>query len=199
MKIIGFGHRKRVGKDTAAKFLQTHLRIGMRKVSIAKGNLAYPLKQQCHYLYSWAGVREPEFYDTEEGSPLREIVLPDLGMTPRELWIKYGNKTREIYPDTWIRWQVNHAETVLKVDLLILADIRYFNEVDIVIQNGGKVYKIDREDAPISHDVADDALALYEGWGGILINNGSLNDFDRQVKAMVADPLIEEWNGKKPA
>lgn len=197
MMIIGFGHRKRVGKDTAAKFLQTHLRIGMRKISILKGNLAYPLKQQCHALWGWAGLREPEFYDTEGGAPLREVVLPKLGKTPRQIWIEYGNKIREIYPETWMALQLWHAKEVVKVDLLILADIRFQNEVNAVKENGGKVWKIERPDAPISNDVSDMALDGYTDWDGILTNDNSLGAFDLQIKTMIADPLIEAWNEQK--
>lgn len=199
MLIIGFGHRKRVGKDTAAKFLQTHLRIGIRKINIVKGNLAYPLKQQTHELWGWAGLREPEFYDTEEGAPLREVVLPKLGKTPRQVWIDYGNKIREIYPDTWMAYQLHHAKEVIKTDLLILADIRYHNEVNIIKDNGGKVYKIVRPDAPISNDVADTALDSYDSWDGTITNDNSLGAFDLQIKTLIADPLIEDWNDKKLA
>lgn len=199
MMIIGFGHRKRVGKDTASKFLQTHLRIGIRRLNAIKGNLAYPLKQQCHNLWGWAGLREPEFYDTEEGAPHREFILPKLGLTPREVWIQYGNKIREIFPNTWMAWQLDYAKNVIKTDLLILADIRFENEVTAVKQHGGKVYKVIRKDAPISNDVSDCALDNYTDWDGIIENNGSLGDFDRQIKTIVADPIIEAWDESKSA
>jgi len=190
MIIIGFGHRKRVGKDTACKFLMSHLRMNTKGLAIVKGNLAYPLKQICYMAYGWAGLNGPEYYDTDEGAKYREVILPKLGKTPRQIWIEVGNKLRDVYEDTWIDLTINQSNA----DVLILGDVRYPNEVNTIRRYGGEVHKIERDAAEVSHDVADTALRDYEGWDSVLKNNGDLGDFHKEVSAL-GDKIISGMKG----
>ena len=77
MKIIGLGHYSRTGKDTFANALVQDITDRSRgNTRIKKIPFAWKLKQICHDLYAWDGLREPEFYDTSEGEKFRDIKLP---------------------------------------------------------------------------------------------------------------------------
>lgn len=190
MIIIGFGHRKRVGKDTACQFLVSYLRMNTKGLAIVKGNLAYDLKLECYNIYGWAGLQPPEYYDTPEGALEREIILPKLGKSPRQIWIEVGNKLRDVYEDTWIDLLINKTNA----DILILGDIRYPNEVNAVRRNNGHLYKIERDSAPVSHDVADIALRDYNGWDQVIGNHGPIHELHTKI-VYIGNSIINKLNG----
>lgn len=67
MKILGLGHYSRTGKDTLANAMIEWFGQFYPELTVKKLPLAWKLKQITYELYAWAGVREPEFYDTPEG------------------------------------------------------------------------------------------------------------------------------------
>ena len=73
MKIIGLGHYSRVGKDTFANYLVESLAEYQPSLKVLKRSFAWKLKQVTHELFSWAGLREPEFYETAEGAAVRQV------------------------------------------------------------------------------------------------------------------------------
>lgn len=83
MKIIAIGHYRRVGKDTFANYLVEKVNQLDPSIRIAKMPWVWKLKQVCHELYAWDGLREPEFYETEPGASLREVLLPTIGKACR--------------------------------------------------------------------------------------------------------------------
>lgn len=178
MKIIAFGHRRRTGKDTAGRLLQNILQIENPNLIVKIKTFAWKLKEICYQLYSWAGHREPSFYDLH--SEARETILPAIGKSPRTIWIEVGNSLRAVYSETWM----NHVIRGTACDILIITDLRYLNETLSIKTHGGYCIKIDRPDIPKSDDIADSALESYTSWDRILINNGSLNDFNNSLVAL---------------
>ncbi len=175
---IAFGHRKRVGKDTAGRFLCSDLRIAKRNSNIQVASFATKLKDVCFQLYGWAGLMPGEFYDEPQNEHLKDVVLPLLGKTPRRVWIEMGTHVgRTIFGDTWTEYLFRNT----KCDVCIIRDMRFPNEADQVLARGGLVYRIDRADAPNDSDEADDPLANYDKWSGIIENNGTLGDFNRHI------------------
>src|SRR5260370_701390 len=133
---IGLGHYKRTGKDSFANFLIQELRDLNPDIRVVKKSLAWKMKQICHELYAWAGLREPEFYETEEGGRLRKVVWPGVGNSPRQIWITFGtNAVRDqVYIDTWLR---HFFSQDYDCDVLLVPDVRFPNEVnEFEIRNG---------------------------------------------------------------
>lgn len=182
--IIGFGHRSRVGKDTAAGFLTGLIRQSKRNVLVVKTSFAAKLKAMCYDLWAWDGLREAAFYETEHGAKLRDVPLPTIKKTPVELWIEFGTTVgRACYYDTWVKYPLNQ-----KHDYLIITDVRFENEVKAIQAQGGKVYKVVNNSAPIRDSVADNALNNFEGWDGILFNDNDLKTFN--------DLIVETFKGQ---
>jgi hypothetical protein len=182
--IIGFGHRSRVGKDTCSKFLNTELR--MAGIKTAHVSFAWKLKEVCYDLYAWAGLKKPIHYENFPAD--RQIKLPHLNMTPVEIWVAVGNKLREVYARTWIDAALRGQQNV---DVVIVSDVRYQNEIDAIKELGGVNYKVIKPDAPILDTVADNALEGFTGWDGIIENVGTLNELYPKVKELSVRMLTE--------
>lgn len=178
MKILAFGHDKRVGKDTAGKFVVTALRMASAKkpLNITKKGFADKIKAICYDLYAWAGLRDKEFY--EERPALKEVVLPLIGKSPRRIWIDFGNHVgRAVYTSTWTDYLLHTT----KADVLIITDMRFPEEAERIQSLGGRVYKIIRPAITRTPDEADDPLLDWTGWDGILVNHSDLHTFHDTV------------------
>lgn len=182
MKIISFGHQKRVGKDTCSGFVSSYLRVEKQVRNVKKAGFADKLKDVCHQLYSWAGLMNKDFY--EEHPALKEVVLPAIGKSPRDIWISFGNEVKNAtYRDTWLDYLLKST----KADWLIVSDMRFPNEADRILSLGGLVVKIIRRDIPHTSDAADDPLLEYPNWSAVIMNDGSL--------ASLYSKVIEVVNG----
>lgn len=189
MLYVGFGHRKRVGKTTSSNFLSTSLRCDCPGKQIDVISFADKLKDVSFQLYGWAGLNRGIYY--ENHPEYREVKLPEIGLSPREIWIGVGNKLREIYPDTWL----NYALRGVTADVIIIPDVRYPNEAEAILKSGGRVYKIIRDDAPVGTDVADCALENFQDWTAIIYNNGTLEDLNNDMEALAAEICTEVNSG----
>lgn len=174
MKIIGLGHYSRTGKDTFADSLAKDIRIrSSGDTKVKKIPFAWKLKDICHQLYSWDGLREAEFYDTEEGAPYRDILLPTIGKTPVEVWIAMGTPAvrENVYQATWIDYLL---KTALGLDVLIIPDVRFPNEVKAIRELGGTIIKVVRPGYGPRDTVADKALLGFTGWDYVIGSSGKI-------------------------
>jgi hypothetical protein len=143
--IIGLGHRKRVGKDTFGGMLRDYIRAYTQgAIDVRTAAFADKLKSVCHDIYGWAGLKGRQWY--EDHPEDRETVLPDLGMTPREIWIKLGTHAvrNHVYQDTWV-------ESLLQgvtCDVLIVTDMRFPGEADRIRDLGGMLLRGGQSDGP---------------------------------------------------
>lgn len=178
-RIIGFGHKSRVGKDTAVKFLMTYFRTN--GVSCEHLSFATLLKLTTYTLYAWDGMQPPVHYENVPED--RNKKLPTIGKTPVELWIEVGNKLREVYPDTWIKPAITLANTS-KCQVVLFSDVRFPNEMNEILESGGKVYKITNSRSPILDSKSDRALDDWTRWDGVIENEGTLKDYYEQIIAL---------------
>jgi len=176
VKLVAFGHEKRVGKDTAARFLCSHLRIAGKYRNVKVCGFADKLKDVCYQLYSWAGLKTREYYEDHQLE--KDIVLPAIGKSPRQIWIELGTTVgRSIYEHTWIDYLFNH----INAEVIIIQDMRFPNEADRIKALGGLVIKIVRPSIPHTSDIADDPLLNYEGWSQIIMNDSDLGSFNKKI------------------
>lgn len=185
-KIIGFAYRKRVGKDTCAKLLDTVIRVTKPGIKVKKLSFASKLKAICYDLFGWAGLQPGIFYEDDRNAHLRETVLPKLGKSPRQIWIEVGNKMREIYADVWID---NALQGTPNADVLLITDVRFPNECHKVHSLGGKVYNVVRPDAPRGHDLAEISLDDFAEFDGEIINDGSLELLHQKIDKLAMEVL----------
>ena len=180
--IIGLGTASGVGKDSCANYFIEYLKE-YSSIWATKLSFAWKLKDVAWQLYSWAGVKEPAFYDTTIGRKERNIILPELGMTVVELWIKLGtNAIRDnVYDKTWIRYIQERPE-----QLIISADMRFPNEWDIVDYR----IKVTNPRVPPREGLSvDNKLDGYIGWHYHINNNGTLDDLRQKSHEVIKDIL----------
>ncbi len=175
--LIGLGHRRRVGKDTFGRFLCDYLRAFMPKTDVRVAAFADKLKAICHELYGWAGVKGRQWY--EDHPEEREVVLPAIGMSPRELWIKFGtNAVRQnVYQDTWVDALLRGAAC----DVLIVTDVRFPGEAKKIVESGGFLVRLDNPSIPKYSDIADGSMDTWEQWDQVIVNSGTVDDLRAQA------------------
>jgi hypothetical protein len=192
MKILGFGHRKNVGKDTAVRFLSQELRLLKPGCNILVAGFADKVKDIAYQLYSWAGLQPKHYYDKNYAE--KEVPFPKLQFlfpngtapTPRAIWIHIGNSIRtEGFDWTWAEYLFNQP----KVDFLFINDLRFPTEAEYIVNHGGWLYRIDRPDQPKVTDGADEPLEGYDKWKGILLNDQGIKEYHATVMTLLPSIL----------
>lgn len=166
---MALGHRKRTGKDTIAKFLVTEIRTRHPGISVKKVGFADKVKDVGHQIFGWAGLQPGWFYDDLANEHLREVVIPRLGKTPRQLWIGIGNGIRHAcgFDDCWFQYALEQY----KCDVLIFKDLRFHAEAEGIEAKGGYLYRVDCSWASIATDGADNVLSDFTRWRRIFLND----------------------------
>lgn len=182
---IGLGHYSRVGKSTFSRKLQDYL-TG-KGLKVKEIPFAWKLKQIVYELYQWAGVREPEFYETEEGAPYRDIKIDALGMTPVELWVKFGTDAirDQVYQNTWLDYVLKNPSDV---DVVIIPDVRFPNEFEAILEAGGLLIKVVRPGFGPRPTSADQKLVGENRWHYVIGGENGLDELDEFARK-VADHI----------
>jgi hypothetical protein len=175
MKIIAFGYKKGRGKDSCCNFMKDWLHRNHPSLRVRKVGFADKLKDVAHQLYGWAGVQPGIYYEAHYKE--KEIVLPRLGLSPRDVWIGLGNGCRQVYGPTWIHFITQGG---VKCDVLLIKDTGFTNEARAVCESGGLLYKVER-DGPMGTDPREVELDTWEDFTGTLDNTGTLNDLNDAV------------------
>lgn len=165
MKFIGLLGRSRTGKDTAANILSNVLGYPIIR-------LAAPIKDACHALFDLP-------HDCMEHGG-KEMVDVRYGKTPRELMVWLTASMQRDFPREFF---FTRLVTSIPPDArgIIVPDVRYRHDVDMIRNRGGMIIKIARADAPVRHAHEDgvDALTGDE----VLENNGTMEAFEKRVMA----------------
>jgi hypothetical protein len=194
MKIIAIGHYRRVGKDTFANYVIDHVHRRNPSIRIGKRSWAWKLKQICYELYAWAGLREPEFYETEPGASLREVPLPGVNKSPRQIWIDFGTPAvrEQVYADTWLDYLLKNEHPL---DVMLIPDTRFFNEAEAVLDQGGELAKIVRPGFGPGPNRPDRELLGYKRWTNVFGETGDIQELERWAERYA----IWLCGGEKPS
>ena len=185
MKIIAIGHYRRVGKDTFANSLIEKARQLDPRLRVGKRSWAWKLKQICHELYAWAGLREPEYYETEPGASLREVPLPEIGKSPRQIWIDFGTPAvrERVYGRTWLDYLLRNEHPL---DVMLIPDTRFLNEAEAVLERGGELIKIVRPGFGPGPNKPDRELLGFKGWTNVFGETGDIRHLEQWASRYAA-------------
>lgn len=183
MKIIGFGHRKRTGKDTATRFAMSFARIYRPDLKIAVLSFGDRIKEICYAMYSWGGLQKSSFYENHPDS-IEEILAP-IGKTPRQIWDTVGLTGRLICDKTWTEMALESVDA----DLLIAKDVRGLSEFDL-IKRCGITVRVNRPGAPRGGPV--DEILQDAAWDVELANDAGLRELNGKIKELVGE-RIDLW------
>ncbi len=178
MIFIGLGYKKGSGKNTFAKFLTTFLRCERPGLKIKEIAFADKLKDICYQLYAWGGLQPGAYYEVNRDK--KEVILPLIGKSPRDVWIEVGNKMREVDPDVWINFAVKGHNA----DIIIDTDVRFKNEAKKIRENSGILVNIIRPGLEQGTDLAEIDLDTWHDWDHVIDNSGSLRDLNKQAETL---------------
>lgn len=174
--IIGIGHRSENGKDTLANYMVNHLSNMLPGKTVIKLSWAWKLKDICHQLYGHLGLKEGNYYESDEGRKYRNIKIPNINLTPVEIWIKMGTYAvrDQIWDLTWVEY--NKASCV--ADIMISADTRFpieigYCDVTILCHNP----RVPNREG----ETVDNRLSSFHDWMYTIINDGSKSDLQHKA------------------
>jgi hypothetical protein len=176
--ILGIGYKKGSGKNTLGKLINTYLQRCCGKCVTKQVSFAEKLKDISYQLYGWAGLKRGIYYETHYDE--KEVELPQLDLTPRDIWIGVGNGMRGVYTDTWI----NYALHGVKANVVLITDMGFTNEATAIKKAGGFTCKITREGIPRGMDARETELDSWTNWDFKINNNGGLSDLNHQAEAI---------------
>ena len=67
---------------------------------------------------------------------------------------------------------------------VVIDDVRFPNEVEMIQRLGGKVIRIDRPGPAESTHASEIELDGFDGWDGVIVNDGTLGELEEKVKAV---------------
>lgn len=172
MLLIGFTGKAGSGKDTAANYLKKN----------------YPFKSVAFADPIRAGMRAMiGLEDKHFAHPDKEVVLPELGKSPRQMMQTLGTEwgRTTVNEDIWLilagkkvrefHQQGYHA---------LITDVRFENEAAWIRKNGGVVIHIERGTAGTPHAHTSEAGVEKDVGDWVIHNNGSLTSLHDQVEGI---------------
>jgi DNA polymerase III delta prime subunit len=173
--VIGFQGLAGSGKSTAALILA-------REFGFARKPMAYPIKAMLAAL----GVPKENLDGTRED---KEVRLPLLnGYSARYAMQTLGTEWARAHlgEDFWINWWKQGAD-IIPGDIVV-DDIRFANEVDLIRSMGGLVVRLRREGAGDRINPIHASEQLYGlDHDRVIVNNGDEGDLREKLAALVDD------------
>ncbi len=171
--LVGFTGKARSGKDTAADF------TGLNKYSFAT-----PLKDACKAIFGWG--------DEHLNGDLKDVVDPKYGVSPRQALQTLGTDwaRNTVNEDIWII----RAKEVLEHGEVVVADVRFDNEAQLIRDLGGIVIEV-------VGTFADTQVRKHSSESGVslglidhtVVNDGTLEDLEAQIDAIMFTLKVERY------
>lgn len=110
-------------------------------------------------------------------------------VTTRRILQWWGTEYRRAQdPDYWTKaWGRKVSGYDVEKMHLLVDDVRFMNELHVIKEHGGLIVKIERPgfDGANNH-ASETSLDDYTDWDGKILNDGTLEEFERKVETLVA-------------
>jgi hypothetical protein len=210
--ILGFAGKAATGKTTAAKHMAPLLDKECRIVP-----MAMVLRDEVEAFLRAIGADEsvPLVYGCQDDK-VRVFYVDEenaLGRCPQ--WAHFVDENREIQdrpgqtavtvrrilqwwgteyrraqdPDYWTKAWGRKVEQFDLARLHVLVDdVRFINELNVIKEHGGLIVKIERPgfDGANNH-ASETSLDEYQAWHRVVVNNGTLDAFKAQVEQLAVE------------
>lgn len=200
MNLIGFGYKLGVGKTTCADFLK-----GFTKLSFASGVKEETAEFLHHmgvafehrHLYGSQADKEEIFFvdiprwchmtPVKLFTPAKEVISHSkpgyVSLTFRQLLQLFGTEYRRRQdPDYWVK---RLEEKLHGLEKVVIDDVRFPNEVEMIHRLGGRVIRIDRPGPAESTHASEIELDSFDGWDDVIVNDGTLRELDEKVRGVI--------------
>ena len=162
--IIGLAGRARSGKDTVA------LCIKALAPWYEVRRLAQPVKDSLKALYSWD--------DRHMEGDLKEVFDQAVGKSPRQAMIQTAERVKK---ESGQNYFIESLLNKWSGQDIVIPDVRFQNECDLIRRNGGVIVKIEREES--SHFTWEDNIDMI--LTEYTLHNTSLQNLQKQVEVLV--------------
>tara|TARA_Y100000310_G_scaffold311944_1_gene358729 strand:- start:633 stop:1196 length:564 start_codon:yes stop_codon:yes gene_type:complete len=165
--IIGISGKKRSGKDTIYGLVKK--RVGH---FVARAAFGDQIKEE---VASATGVALDHIEENKER------------FRPMLQW--WGADFRRHYKGEsyWLDKMLRKMRSVADPEVLVITDVRYPNEADLVKEAGGIMLRVDRETGLNDAHSSENLLDSFCGFDYRLENNGTLEDLEAKVAQIVAN------------
>ena len=113
-------------------------------------------------------------------------------VTVRRILQWWGTEYRRAQdPDYWTKaWGHKVSQLDLHKTLVLVDDVRFMNELNVIREFGGLIVKIERPgfDGANNHS-SETSLDDYRQWDGLIVNDGTLEQFGRKVETLAGEIL----------
>ncbi|HUW10754.1 MAG TPA: hypothetical protein VM537_13565 [Anaerolineae bacterium] len=184
--ILGFGYKRRSGKDSCGEYAVKHMQRLGKEARIDW--FALSLKHMCGAAFEFT---TPQLWG-EDKLEVDEF----WNITPARAMQLCGTECmRKVFGDDfWVRTLERRVKTAV-CSSFVICDVRFPNEAEAVRSWGGHLVRVDRPglaDVVDGRDPAHEsetALDNYDGWNHVLVNDGSLEELHTKVADLV-DSLL---------
>jgi hypothetical protein len=196
--IIGISGKARSGKDTFAEMLAEALNK-VKYPPYVMMAFANELKLKCQEAFdlTWEQLWGDDKEVPDERYP-KPLGAGGKGFwTAREIMQNFGAFYRTIDNEFWIKNLFRVAEDKEYTNVIV-TDVRYINEADYIIDQGGAVIRVERDNKDDVHNMqhpSEVELDNYKRFDFTISNNGTLD----QLRASASDTIrfIETGMGTK--
>lgn len=174
-QLIGlYSPAARSGKTAVSRVLE---RTGYVRIPFAE-----PMKLMLHPLLRELGYTQDEVAHRLYSA--KEELIDSLGITTRHLLQTLGTEWGRqcVRPDMWLRvWK----QRVSKYAYVVVDDVRFENEAELIRSLGGEVWHITRPGIERSCDHASEGgLDTWPHFSRYIVNNGTLEELTNAVVAI---------------
>jgi hypothetical protein len=168
------------GKSTVASFLTEH---GFHTVPFAG-----PLKRMLRTFLLQLGYG-PEGIDHYLTTG-KEDILPGIACSPRHLMRTLGTEWGRscVHPSVWLLcWQSTATRYLQSGTPIVVDDVRFPNEADLIRSLGGQLWRIDRPSAERNTEHASEGSLDTYAFDHVLSNDSTLTDLYSRTRELLAD------------
>jgi hypothetical protein len=190
--IIGILGKKRNGKDTIADYL-------VKNYGFIKMAFADPIKEASRILF--------DFNDDQLYGDLKETIDPNWKVSPRTVLQYIGTEVfrkdivkimPHIGENFWTTCVQTKYLNLLKKNpniKIVVSDVRFQNEVDMILSLGGSVYKVERPSInTIDTHESEKQVDTIKNYTALIINGDTLDTLYRLVDSIVCLKSIQKIN-----
>ena len=182
MVVIGILGKKRHGKDT----ISNHI---IKKYKYQSMAFASPLKEACRTLF---GFNDEQLYGDD-----KEVIDNHWKITPRDAFQFVGtdlirHQMKNICPDIGENFWVECTKKRILDELtknpktnIVLTDVRFPNEANLVHEFGGIVIKVERPDIKSSDEhISEKGIDDIKQFDHKIINDSTIDELNKKVDAI---------------